>query len=34
MDHKMTSVSHEKKLKLESLILPLPVEDNWWFWNP
>jgi len=29
----MTSVLHGKKLKLSSLMLPLPVDDNPWFWN-
>jgi len=33
MEHKMTGASHGKKLKLSSLTLLLPVEDNGWFWN-
>ena len=32
MDHKIISVSHGKKLKLDNLTLSLPVEDNDWFW--
>jgi hypothetical protein len=30
----MTGVSHGKKLKLSALSLPLPVDDNRWFWDP
>ena len=30
----MTGVSHERKLRLSALSLPLPVDDNPWFWNP
>jgi len=30
----MTNVSHRKKLKLDSLSLPLQVDDNRWFWDP
>jgi len=30
----MTGVSHGKKLKLDNLTLPLPIEDNRWFWDP
>ena len=30
----MTGVSHGKKLNLSALSLPLPVEDNRWFWDP
>ena len=33
MDHKMTDVSQGKKLKLQSLILPLSVDDNRWLWD-
>ena len=34
MDHKITCVSHGKKLKLENLTFPLLVEENGWFWDP
>jgi len=34
MYHKITGVSHGKKLKLDNLSLLLPVEDNHWFWDP
>jgi len=30
----MNAVSHGRKLKLSVLSLPLPVEDNPWFWGP
>jgi len=30
----MTGVSHGRKLKLSVLSLPLPIEDNPWFWEP
>ena len=30
----MTDVSHRRKLKLSALSLPLPVNDNPWFWDP
>jgi len=30
----MTGVSHRRKLKLSALSLPLPVDDNPWFWEP
>ncbi|RHN49885.1 putative protein-serine/threonine phosphatase [Medicago truncatula] len=34
VERKMTGVSHGKKLKLSALSLPLPVDDNRWFWDP
>jgi len=34
MDHKITGVSYRKKLKLDNLTFPLPVEENEWFWDP
>jgi len=30
----MTDVSHGKKLKLDNLTFPLPVDGNEWFWDP
>jgi len=30
----MTDVSHGRELRLPALSLPLPVDDNPWFWNP
>jgi len=33
-DRKLTGVSHGRKLRLSALSLPLPEEDNPWFWNP
>jgi hypothetical protein len=31
---KIKGISHERKLKLSALSLPLPVDDNLWFWEP
>jgi len=33
-ERKMTGVSHKRKLKVSALSLPLPVDDNPWFWDP